>query len=235
MRREWMQGVFPRHRFQRKLRVSDPGMHHGTWRMSGSPTQGGGGENVPGIPSVCVTHSFAYLTRGSWAILIEIQYMIAHSSGRLFSSNSITPFHNASAHQYPIPEWFIKNNPLMVVTIQWLCETEQWTLRQIHHTFVWSQIINRTLKWILNKNYAACPIQPHIFSNAFPHVWFQCSVCSNSKTCLILQLIFLVNVLKINGWIAILSKNSCCLKKSYQCAVIVQNSLIPLTCLFAFC
>ena len=50
--------VFPRRRFQRKLLVSDPGMHHGTcvthvpWCMSGSLTCGDG-ENVPGIPSAC--------------------------------------------------------------------------------------------------------------------------------------------------------------------------------------
>ena len=50
--------VFPRHRFQRKPLVSDPGMHHGTcvthvpWCMSGSLTCGDG-ENVPGIPRAC--------------------------------------------------------------------------------------------------------------------------------------------------------------------------------------
>ena len=60
---------FPRYRLQRKLRVSDPGMHHVTcvthvpWCISGSPT-GGGGENVPGIPGACVTSNFTYLARG---------------------------------------------------------------------------------------------------------------------------------------------------------------------------
>ena len=60
---------FPRHRFQRKPLVSDPGMHHGTgishvpWCMSGSLTRGGG-ENGPGIPGACVTRNFAYLVRG---------------------------------------------------------------------------------------------------------------------------------------------------------------------------
>ena len=50
--------VFPRRRFQRKLLVSDPGIHHGTcvthvpWCMSGSLTCGDG-ENVPGIPGAC--------------------------------------------------------------------------------------------------------------------------------------------------------------------------------------
>ena len=50
--------VFPRHRFQRKPLVSDPGMHHGTcvthvpWCMLGSLTCGDG-ENVPGIPGSC--------------------------------------------------------------------------------------------------------------------------------------------------------------------------------------
>ena len=50
--------VFPRRRFQRKLLVSDPGMHHSTcvthvlWCMSGSLTCGDG-ESVPGIPGAC--------------------------------------------------------------------------------------------------------------------------------------------------------------------------------------
>ena len=50
--------VFPQRRIQRKTRVSDPGMHHGTcvthmpWCMSGLLTRGGGG-NVPGIPGAC--------------------------------------------------------------------------------------------------------------------------------------------------------------------------------------
>ena len=49
MRRECRER-FPRHRLQRKLLVSDPGMHHGTcvthvpWRMSGSVARGGGGK-----------------------------------------------------------------------------------------------------------------------------------------------------------------------------------------------
>ena len=50
--------VFPRRRIQRKTRVSDPGMHHGScvthvpWCMSGLLTRGGG-KNVPGIPGAC--------------------------------------------------------------------------------------------------------------------------------------------------------------------------------------
>ena len=50
--------VFSRSPLQRKLLVSDPGMHHGTcvthvpWCMSGSLTLGDG-ENVPGIPGAC--------------------------------------------------------------------------------------------------------------------------------------------------------------------------------------
>ena len=60
---------FPRHRLQRKLLVSDPGMHHYTcvthvpWCMSGPLTRGGG-ENVPGIPGACATRDFTYLVRG---------------------------------------------------------------------------------------------------------------------------------------------------------------------------
>ena len=62
---------FPRHWLQRKLLVSDPGIHHITcvahlpWCMSGSLTRGGGG-NVPGIPGACATRNFTYLVRGPW-------------------------------------------------------------------------------------------------------------------------------------------------------------------------
>ena len=60
--------VFSRRRLQKKLLVSDPGMHHGTcvthvpWCMSGSLTRGGG-ENVPGIPGTCATRNCLYLVR----------------------------------------------------------------------------------------------------------------------------------------------------------------------------
>ena len=54
--------VSPRRRLQRKLLVSDPGMHHGTcvthvpWCKSVSPTRGGG-EKVLGIPGACASAS----------------------------------------------------------------------------------------------------------------------------------------------------------------------------------
>ena len=60
--------VFPRRWLQRKLLVSDPGMHDGTcvthvpWCMLGSLASCGG-ENVPGIPGAC-TSNFPYLARG---------------------------------------------------------------------------------------------------------------------------------------------------------------------------
>ena len=60
---------FTRHRRQRKMLVSDAGMHHGTcvthvpWRMWGSLIRGDG-ENVPGIPCACATRNFTYLVRG---------------------------------------------------------------------------------------------------------------------------------------------------------------------------
>ena len=63
--------VFPRRRLQRKLLVSDPGMHPGTcvthvpWCIPGSRTRSGG-ENVPGIPGACAVRDFAYLARGPW-------------------------------------------------------------------------------------------------------------------------------------------------------------------------
>ena len=55
-------------------RVSDPGMHHGTCvtcdacrdRYVAVSFEGGGGENVSGIPSACATRNFTYLVRGPW-------------------------------------------------------------------------------------------------------------------------------------------------------------------------
>ena len=66
-----MSGRFPRHRLQRKLLVSDIGMHHSMcvthvpWRMSESLNRNGG-ENVPDIPGARATRNFTYPTRGSW-------------------------------------------------------------------------------------------------------------------------------------------------------------------------
>ena len=65
----WNAGnVFPRCRLQRKLLVSDPGMHHGTcvthvpWCTSVSLTRGGG-ENVLGIPRACAPAIVRICTR----------------------------------------------------------------------------------------------------------------------------------------------------------------------------
>ena len=71
MRRECREH-FPRHRLQRKPRVSDPGMHYGTcvthvpWCMSGSLARSGRG-NVSGIPRACATRNFTYLVRGPYS------------------------------------------------------------------------------------------------------------------------------------------------------------------------
>ena len=70
MRRECRER-FSRQRFQSKLLVNDPGMHHDTcvthvpWCMSGSLIRGGG-ENVRGIPGACATRNFTHLARGPW-------------------------------------------------------------------------------------------------------------------------------------------------------------------------
>ena len=59
--------VFHRHRLQRKLLLSDPGIHHGTcvthvlWCMPGSLTRGG--ETFPAFPA---HEQPAYLVRGPW-------------------------------------------------------------------------------------------------------------------------------------------------------------------------
>ena len=61
MRRECRER-FSRHRLQRNPLINDPGIHHGTWCMSGSLTRSGG-ENVPGIPGAYATRNFTYLAR----------------------------------------------------------------------------------------------------------------------------------------------------------------------------
>ena len=86
--------VFPRRRIQRKLLVSDPGMHHGTcvthvpWCMSGSLTRSGG-ENVPGIPGACAP-----------AILFIWQE--AHYNMTNFLQNNMTNFLQITHNRHPI-------------------------------------------------------------------------------------------------------------------------------------
>ena len=46
-----------------KETASDPGMHQGTWCMSGS-LAGDSGEKRSGIPGACATRNFTYLVRG---------------------------------------------------------------------------------------------------------------------------------------------------------------------------
>ena len=98
-------GCFPRHRFQRKPLVSDPGMHHGTcvthvpWCMSGSLSPGGG-ENVPGIPGACATRNFTYLVRGPWCRgrLIQVSvYFYHHQDWR-----SIMAYPTPCLHVQPV-------------------------------------------------------------------------------------------------------------------------------------
>ena len=74
--------VFPRRRFQRKLLVSDPGMHHGTcvthvpWCMSGSLTCGGG-ENVRGIPGACAPAILCIWQEARWHVARRHQARIS--------------------------------------------------------------------------------------------------------------------------------------------------------------
>ena len=102
--------VFPRRRFQRKLLVSDPGMHHGTcvthvpWCMSGSLTCGDG-ENVPGIPGACApailriwqeaheicTRLWVFLFRmysGYHEYTVDSYHSFAHNPYSCFTSNA---------------------------------------------------------------------------------------------------------------------------------------------------
>ena len=62
---------------QRKPLVSEFGMHV-SWCMLGSITRGGG-ENVPDIPSVCVTRNFTYQARGPWRLNVEVVFGKVHN------------------------------------------------------------------------------------------------------------------------------------------------------------
>ena len=68
--------VILRRWFQRKLLVSDHGMHHGTcvthvpWCMSGSLTCGDG-ENVPGIPGACAPAILRIWQEAHWGQMIH--------------------------------------------------------------------------------------------------------------------------------------------------------------------
>ena len=92
MRRECTER-FPRHQYQRKSLVSDPGMHNGTcvthvpWCMSGSLIRGGG-ENVPGIPGACATRNFTYLARSPAADMSPC-YLLSRSKTQMSSKNRI--------------------------------------------------------------------------------------------------------------------------------------------------
>ena len=88
---------FPRHWFQRKPIVNDPGLHHGTcvthmpWCMSRSLTRGGG-ENVPGIPGACATRKFTYLVRGPLWRPLETRIYVWWMSRRHSSDMAINLF-----------------------------------------------------------------------------------------------------------------------------------------------
>ena len=76
---------FSRRRLQWKPLFSDLGIYHGRrvthvpWCMSGSLTRGGG-ENVPGIPGACTTHSFTYLAhRGPYTVVDIFQTSLSEA------------------------------------------------------------------------------------------------------------------------------------------------------------
>ena len=72
-----MEWTFSPPLLQRKPLVSEFGMHV-SWCMLGSITSGGG-ENVPGIPSVCVTRNFTYQARGPWRLNFEVIFGKVHN------------------------------------------------------------------------------------------------------------------------------------------------------------
>ena len=56
-------------KFSPPLRVSNPGMHHGTCV--------GDRENVPGIPGACATHNFTYLVGGLYLALLFVCSLVS--------------------------------------------------------------------------------------------------------------------------------------------------------------
>ena len=101
MRRECRER-FPRHRFQRKPLVSDPGMHHDRcvthvpWCMSWSLTCAGG-ENVPSIPGTCATRKFIYPVRDLWSIAVKyISRYVSKPTDASFSAAQGTLYSNIS-------------------------------------------------------------------------------------------------------------------------------------------
>ena len=123
-------GRFSRRRLQRKLLVSDLGMHHGTcsthvpWCMPKSLTRDGG-ENVTDIPGACATCNFAYLIRGTCLVsmccigrmathvrpimayllrLFQLHYVIMLKNG---VSNHLDHKQYKTAQKYNTAEWKI--------------------------------------------------------------------------------------------------------------------------------
>ena len=86
--------VFPRRRFQRKLLVSDPGMHHGTcvthvpWCMSGSLTCGDG-ENVPGIPGACAPAISRIWQEAHWGSVLSYGLYVRRTGDKQWPASII--------------------------------------------------------------------------------------------------------------------------------------------------
>ena len=149
MRRKCLER-FPRHRFQRKPLVSDPGMHHGTcvkhvpWCMSGSLTNGGG-ENVPGIPGACATRNFAYLVRGPFNDTIWYTASIFRATVMMTSCEHFPrywPFvMGTTSHR-----WI----PLTYASLLWSAP-DQTVVQTIETLVIWDAIalIMTSFKWLI--------------------------------------------------------------------------------------
>ena len=144
---------FPRHRLQRKLLVSDPGMHHDTcvthvlWCISGSLTRGGG-ENVPGIPGARATKNLTYLVRGPWcnatAIPQRCTFVLQTELGFVFSTKGKTPFMVYDGQEIADTHFCIQhlNRARGIDLNSWLTDEQRAVARAFQmmtedHTFWW--------------------------------------------------------------------------------------------------
>ena len=107
--------VFPCRRIQRKPRVSDPGMHHGTcvkhvpWCMSGLLTRGGE-ENVPGIPGACAT--------AIWRIWQEAHKLGVYRFDNLYPKSPIRIYvYIMHTHKSGHPDKMLKNCTMLIFII----------------------------------------------------------------------------------------------------------------------
>ena len=152
MRREYRER-FLRHRRERKLLVSDPGIHHVTrvpYCMSGSLTRDGL-ENVPGIPGACATRNCTYHSYNCWTESPEDPMACVYRpSANLWAASfadltiyfilptaSLKIYWHLSSNSSTLPS---KNNKNMPASTLW-----SWCLHTAIHMFSKTNVITKVI------------------------------------------------------------------------------------------